>query len=96
MKFILPMYIEMPTIVGILILISKVNATSKKFYKQEKTLFFSILRAIEISCSVGMSVKKIILGPDLIFWLNKLNCYRKCTSNKNMKLSIILFFRGYI
>ena len=42
MKFIIFMNVKMPTNVGVLTFISKINIKSESF-KQEKSLFFSIL-----------------------------------------------------
>ena len=56
MKFNLLMNVRIPIIVGILIFISRINTTTKGL-KQEKSLFISIA---EISCSVELSMKKVL------------------------------------
>ena len=57
----------MPTIVGILIFISRIDTTSeslkqKKKTKQKNNIFFIIryLWAIEIPCLVGLGMKKVL------------------------------------
>ena len=63
-KFIMLINVKMPTIVGILTFISTINTTSKslKARKLQESLF---LRAVEIPCSVELSMKKFITsGPD--------------------------------
>ena len=50
----------MPTIVGILTLSSRINTTSEKF-EHGKNPYFSVfyfLRAVDISCSAELSMKK--------------------------------------
>ena len=61
MKYILFINDKMPTTVGILSFINRINTTFE-FYKQEIIVifqYFSFLRAIEISCSVELSMKKL-------------------------------------
>ena len=57
MKFILLINVKMPTIVGILTIISRINTTSTCL-KQKKSLSFSILacKSSKISCSVELSM----------------------------------------
>ena len=55
--------VKMPTIVGILIFINRINTTCKCF-KQKNVLFFSefyflSIRAVEISCSAELGMIKI-------------------------------------
>ena len=60
MNFIVLINVKMPKIVGILIFISVMNTTSEIL--KVKSLFFSflVLRAVEISCSVELSKKKVL------------------------------------
>ena len=61
MKFIILINVKIPTIVGILTFISMVNATSESL-KVRKSLFSadSFYSAVEISCSVEFSIKKVL------------------------------------
>ena len=64
MKLIMLVNVKMPTFVGILTFISKINTTSESL-RAKKSLFFSILvfKRSQIPCSVELSMKKIILKP---------------------------------
>ena len=59
MKFILLINVKMPTFAGILTLISSINTIAESF-KQEKIFFHhsNFSWAIEISCSVEISMRK--------------------------------------
>ena len=61
MKFIMLISVKMPTIVGILIIITMINTTFKSL-KAKKDFIFStlVLRAFEIPCSVELSMKKVL------------------------------------
>ena len=52
--------VKMPTIVGILTFISMINTTSERLKARNffYLLVFKFLRAVEISCSVDLSMKK--------------------------------------
>ena len=60
MKLSLLINVKMPTIVGILTFISRINTTSKCFEQETIVLFLSILLSIRIenSCTVELSIKK--------------------------------------
>ena len=60
MKSILLINAKIPTAVGILAFMSRINAKSE--LKQEISLFFSILflEAVEISCLVELSMKEVL------------------------------------
>ena len=60
-KFIMLINVKMPTIVGILTFMSMINTTSVWKFQSKKSLVFRIfvLWAVEISCSVEMSMKTV-------------------------------------
>ena len=59
-KFILLKNLKMPTYVGILTFISRINTTSEYFKQQKVFIFqyFSFYQAVENSCTVELSMKK--------------------------------------
>ena len=61
-KIILLIVVKMPTIVGIKTLISKINTISERL--KAKTVFicphFSYYEQLKISCSVELSMKKVL------------------------------------
>ena len=61
MKLILLINVKMPTIVGILTIISMINTTPERL-KARTFLFVGILvfLAVEISCSAELSLKKVL------------------------------------
>ena len=76
MKFIQLINIKMPLIVGILIFISMINTTSERLKARKVFIFtFSILLAVEISCSVEYEKSFITLEPGfLTMWpINGMN-----------------------
>ena len=68
MKFILLINVKMPTIVGILTCISSIN-TSYESLKERNIYCFQFLWAVEILCSVGLSMKKVSWYTHLFFLL---------------------------
>ena len=62
MKFILLLNVKMPTIVGILTFISKINTISEWLKARNFFIcrYFSFLWAVEISCLVEFSMKKVL------------------------------------
>ena len=56
-KFIMLINVKMPTLVGILTFLSMINTTSKKHLYFSK---FKFSRAVEISCSVELSIEKVL------------------------------------
>ena len=68
MKFILLINVKMPTIVGILTFISIINTVSVKSFKKKSRNFppFYLLRAIEISGCVELSMKKSFIPQSKI------------------------------
>ena len=78
MEFIMPINVKMPTIVGILTFISMINTPSDSL-KPKVFIFqdFIILWAVEISCSVELSMKKFYIlrarlnsiQADKLYWL---------------------------
>ena len=72
-KFIMLINVKIPTIDDILTFISMINTTSKRL--KAKNVFLFMLWAVEISCSVELSMKKVITSePGLevikLFMLN--------------------------
>ena len=61
MKYILLIYVKMPTIVGILTFISRINASDESLKPRNTYLFqgFGFL-AVEILCSAELSMKKVL------------------------------------
>ena len=62
MKFIMFINVKMPSIVGILTFISMINTTSEILKARKFCIFsaFLLLCAVEISCSVELSMKKVL------------------------------------
>ena len=75
MKFIQLINVKMPTIVGILIFMSRINTTSESL-KARKILFFNIFSFYQlfnkISCSVELSMK---IYYNLGAWFHHLGQY---------------------
>ena len=61
-KFIQLTYVKMPTIVDILTFISMINTTSERLKTRNFFIcqYFSFFRAVEISCSVELSMKEVL------------------------------------
>ena len=59
MKIILLMNVNMPTIVDILTFMSMVNTTSERLKARNFFICYFLL-AVEISCSVELSMKKVL------------------------------------
>ena len=72
MKFILLTNVKMPTIVGILTFMSRINTASARSLEVSAYSFI----AVEISCSVEMRTKKK-LGARLIMYFEYICQYKK-------------------
>ena len=70
-EIILPIKVKMPTIVGILKLMSRINTTSECF-KQEKGVHFQYYsfyeHAVKISCSIKLSAKIVLSASGLFLY----------------------------
>ena len=72
-KFILLINVKMPTIVGILIFMSTINATSGKFKARNifNCRYFSFYEQLEIRAQLSWAwIKFYILGARIYFWKN--------------------------
>ena len=84
MKFILLIYVEMPTFVGILTYISMINTTSERLKARNFFICWSFSSlSVEISCSVELSMKKVLQHRGL---LCSIVLIRKITTSKTRKV----------
>ena len=67
MKFIIPIYVKMPTIVGILTFINMINTASESLKARIIIIFqhFRFYEQLEISCSSSSDVIKLFFHAQL-------------------------------
>ena len=98
MKLILLTNVKMPTIVGILTLISRIHTSSVNL-KQEMSLFFfafKFLWAVESSCSVELSIKNSLTTSGQVIKVTFTHMYQNLMNliNGNFQLMMLYACRG--
>ena len=94
--FILLINVKMPTIVGILTFISKINATYERLKARNFFIcwYFSFLCAVEISLLVELNMKKVLSEP--IFYGDSVYKFKRIVGKPNFSDQFKKIVKRYI